>query len=143
MKKALYLDDKRTPTSTIPGYEPWHVVRSYDEFIKWITKNGIPDIISFNHDLGEEHMADYFKQFMEKGYQIPDYDNYTSPTGLDCAKWLAEYIQNNNLVLKLVSVHSTNPVGASNIQSYINGFKKHMGWNPDCFMAVHPHTVNE
>lgn len=138
MKKALYLDDVRTPTVTLPGYEPWYVVRNYNEFVSWITENGIPDLISFDHDLADEHVSDYFKQVVKFGYQHPNYDAYKEKTGLDCAKWLVDHIQKNDLKLNSVSVHSHNPVGASNIQSYINGFKKHMGWEQDCFLARHP-----
>ena len=57
-KVSLYLDDLRTPTETLPGYHPWNVVRNYDEFKEWILRNGVPDLISFDHDLGEEHMND-------------------------------------------------------------------------------------
>lgn len=140
MKKALYLDDVRTPTTTIQGFEPWHVVRSYEEFVNWITENGVPDLISFDHDLADEHMNDYYKQVLQQGYQHPDYENYREKTGLDCARWLAEHIQANNLQLKSVSVHSHNPVGATNIQSFVNGFKTHMGWTPDCYLGRHPFT---
>lgn len=143
LKRSLYLDDTRTPTTTIPGYEPWYVVRNYDEFVDWITKNGVPDLISFDHDLAQEHMNDYFEQVAVKSYQVPDYMTYKEKTGLDCARWLAEYIQVNNLQLHAVSVHSHNPVGASNIQSFINGFKRHMGWPEDCFMMKHPFTVEK
>ena len=58
LKTCCYLDDTRTPTETIPGYKPWDVVRNYNEFTEYILKNGIPDLISFDHDLGEEHMND-------------------------------------------------------------------------------------
>ena len=142
LKRSLYLDDQRTPTTTIPGYEPWYVVRSYDEFVAWITENGIPDLISFDHDLAEEHMEDYFRQKLETGWQQPAYDSYQEKTGLDCARWLGEYVQKNNAVLKSVSVHSHNPVGAANIQSYINGLKKHMGWEQDCYIGRHPFEVH-
>ncbi len=54
MRKSLYLDDVRTPTSTLDGYGPWQVVRSYDEFVHWIQTNGIPDMISFDQDLADE-----------------------------------------------------------------------------------------
>lgn len=143
MKKALYLDDQRTPTTTINGYEPWAVVRNYDEFVAWITENGVPDLISFDHDLAEEHIEDYFKQKLSIGYQQPDYDSYKEKTGLDCARWLVEHCQENNLQIKSVSVHSHNPVGGANIQSLINGFKRHMGWNEDCYIGRHPFTVEK
>ena len=143
LKRSLYLDDQRTPVKTIPGYHPWEVVRNYDEFTTWITKNGIPDLISFDHDLAKEHIDDYFNQFAQQGYQMPDYEKYKEKTGLDCAKWLCEHIQKNNLKLNLCSVHSHNPVGASNIQSYLNGFKKHMDWEQDCFIARHEFVTKE
>lgn len=143
LKRALYLDDIRTPTTTIQGYEPWYVVRNYDEFVEWISKNGVPDLISFDHDLAQEHMDDYFSQKLHLGWQQPSYDTYKEKTGLDCAQWLAQYIQANNLQLYAVSVHSHNPVGASNIQSFINGFKRHMGWPEDCFMMKHPFTIEK
>lgn len=143
MKTALYLDDQRTPSKTIPGYHPWNVVRNYDEFVDWITKNGIPDLISFDHDLADEHIDDYFKQKLETGWQQPAYDTYKEKTGLDCAAWLCKYAQDNNLEIKTCSVHSHNPVGAANIQSYINGFKKHMGWIEDCYIGRHEFTVEK
>lgn len=143
MKRALYLDDVRTPTTTIHGYEPWYVVRNYEEFVAWILDNGIPDLISFDHDLAKEHTDDYFNQVALQGHQIPDYDNYKEKTGLDCARWLVEFVQKSGQPLKAVSVHSHNPVGAANIQSFINGFKRHMGWDEDCFMMKHPFTVEK
>lgn len=141
MKRALYLDDQRTPTTTIPGYHPWEVVRNYDEFVNWIEKNGVPDLISFDHDLAEEHIQDYFNQKLNIGWQQPSYETYKEKTGLDCARWLCEHIQKNNLKLNRCSVHSHNPIGATNIQSYINGFKKHMDWDQDCYIGQHDFTV--
>lgn len=140
-KRALYLDDVRTPTETLTGYHPWEIVRNYEEFVAWITQNGIPYLISFDHDLSKEHMDDYFNQVALVGYQFPDYDNYKEKTGMDCARWLGEYVQNNQAQLHLVSVHSHNPVGTTNIQSYINGLKKHMGWEQDCFITQYPYIT--
>ena len=36
--------------------------------------NGIPDLISFDHDLADEHIDDYFKQKLETGWQQPAYE---------------------------------------------------------------------
>jgi hypothetical protein len=141
LKTALYLDDQRTPTVTIPGYEPWYVVRNYDQFVEWISSNGIPDLVSFDHDLAKEHIDDYFKQKLQIGWQQPDYESYKEKTGLDCARWLVEFSQNSGKRINAVSVHSHNPVGATNIQSLINGFKKHMGWPEDCYIGKHPFEV--
>ena len=45
---ALHLDDLRTP----PNDREWVIVRTYDEAVGWLKKNGCPDHISFEHDLG-------------------------------------------------------------------------------------------
>ena len=142
-KKALYLDDVRTPTTILPGYEQWVVVRNYNEFVDWITKNGIPDLISFDHDLADEHMSDYFRQRNMKGYQYPDYPSYHEKTGMDCAKWLIEYAEEHNVKINYVSVHSHNPVGAKNIQSLINQYKDHKGEERDCYIGQHPFKIEK
>lgn len=142
MKKALYLDDVRTPTTDLPGYSSWNTVRNYKEFTQWIIENGVPDFVSFDHDLAPEHMNDYAIQVAHQGYQHPNYNEYQEQTGLDCAKFLVEYCQANNLKLGRCAVHSHNPVGANNIHSFINGFKKHMGWEEDCYIGRVPFTVN-
>jgi hypothetical protein len=143
LRTCLYLDDVRTPTTTIPGYEPWVTVRNYEEFTKHITEFGIPNLISFDHDLAEEHMEDYFQQVANQGYQNPRYNSYKEMTGLNCADWLISYCQENNAVLNSVCVHSHNPVGAVNIQSLINGFKRHMGWEQDCYLGRHPFIIEK
>ena len=143
MKSALYLDDNRTPTENIPGYYPWVIVRNYDEFVKWIDENGVPDLVSFDHDLAEEHMNDYYKQLMNEGFQHPNYGQYKEKTGLDCAKYLVTHCEKNNVPIKSCAVHSHNPVGSYNIQSFINGYKKHTGQPQDCFIHKFPFVVNE
>ena len=143
MKTALYLDDVRTPLADLPNHAPWTVVRNYEEFTLHIMENGIPDFISFDHDLAPEHMNDYFNQVAHQGYQHPNYDDYQEKTGLDCARFLVDYCQNHKLQLGRCAVHSHNPVGAVNIQSFINGFKKHMGWDQDCYIGKIPFTTDK
>lgn len=60
--KFLFLDDIRVPLDTytythktIFAEKNWEIVRSYTEFIEWITKNGLPYFISFDHDLSDVH----------------------------------------------------------------------------------------
>lgn len=91
--KKLYLDDVR------PIPDGYLEVRSYAEFVAYITEYGLPDFISFDHDLGLE----------ENGY--------------DCAKWLVNYCLDNDLRLPEFAVHSQNPVGKENISSLLNNFK--------------------
>jgi hypothetical protein len=89
----LFLDDIRdAPDNT------WAVVRSFDAFKEWIIANGIPDVISFDHDLGLE-----------------------VPTGMDCAKWIVT----RGLVLKSFLVHSANPPGRENIDGLLRNWKRY------------------
>jgi len=94
----LYLDDIRTPKT-----EGWDIVRNYDDFVAWIELNGIPNEVSFDHDLGEN----------------------TEKTGYDAAKWLGQYCIDNGLPLPKHNVHSANPVGKANIEAYLNNVIKH------------------
>ena len=70
-----------------------------------------------------------------------NYGDYKEKTGLHCLRWLCEYVEENHekgdksLVLNLIGVHSHNPLGAENLLHMANSFKKHMGWNPDAFIA--------
>lgn len=143
LKTCLYLDDVRIPTNVIPGYREWDVVTNYEEFTAYILLNGIPDLISFDHDLADEHVEDWSRQMIQQGFQFPDYESYKEKTGLDCAKFLVTHAQNYNLKLNKICVHSHNPVGGKNILEFLNGFKKHMGEMPDCFMNRYPYVLRE
>jgi len=92
--KNLYLDDIR------PIPEGFDGVRSFEEFVSYITENGLPDYISFDHDLGE------------------------GKSGYDCAKWLVEYCLDHELDMPEFNVHSQNPVGRENIEGLLGGFEK-------------------
>ena len=82
----LYLDDMRyAPDDT------WCIVRNFKQFCDFIKEYGVPDTISFDHDLGN---ADDLER-----------------TGYDCADWLMAHYQEP----KHVIVHSFNPAGARRI----------------------------
>lgn len=111
--KKLFLDDMRkAPDNT------WDVVRSYDEFTQYIEKNGVPDIISFDHDLGLEHYPIFEEN--PSAMTIP-YETYKEKTGYHCAQWL---IQRGILPSKYF-VHSMNPVGKKNIEFIMSAAYKH------------------
>jgi hypothetical protein len=110
MRKLLWLDDIRNPfvadwlLQYASDYERDAVVwvKNYTEFVDWITENGLPEMICFDHDLGESD---------EK-------------TGHDCAKWLVEHCMDNDTDLPMWEIQSANPVGRDNINGLLNGYNK-------------------
>lgn len=118
-KRLLFLDDIRYPIEAhhytkqdIFLRSDWHIVRNYEQFVNRILEKGLPEMISFDHDLADEH---YFKK---------DSQEYFERTGYDCAKWLIEYCMDNYLDLPEFYSHSMNPVGKENILSLLKNFKK-------------------
>jgi len=132
----LFLDDYRIPyDSKIKGdvnayhythyekykNEEWIIVRNYKEFTEFIENNGVPDFISFDHDLDDVH----YLHNLDPDLPI-DYEKYTEYTGFHCAKWLAEYCLENNIKFPNYYVHSMNNIGRINIIKYIENYKKHI-----------------
>ena len=84
--------------------ESWVIVRNYQEFTKEITERGLPEFVSFDHDLADVHYHD-----------CKEYFEYQEETGLDCAEWLVKYCREKDLELPECAVHSMNPVGTEKI----------------------------
>ena len=97
----IFLDDER-----YPKVEQFDVIirdaRSFfDRLIDILQDEGTISYISFDHDLGLE-----------------------SQTGYDCAKMLVTFDETTPLLAKdfTFNVHSANPVGAKNIQMYLDQY---------------------
>jgi hypothetical protein len=58
---TMYLDDLRTPIEELD-----FIVRSYDEAVQVIREYGIPNYISFDHDLGVDENSNLLKS----GYNL-------------------------------------------------------------------------
>jgi len=104
----------------------WDIVRSYNEFVAWIESNGLPVIISFDHDLADTHYTPehlWVDYNASKAWQ--DAQVHVEKTGFECAKWLVEYCMDNKLPLPQYYCHSQNPVGKDNIIGLLNNFKKY------------------
>lgn len=134
-KIYLYLDDVRTPLDPT-----WQVVRNYDEFVAHINLHGLDqyECISFDHDLGEEAMKEYYRNV--KPNSILDYNNISEKTGMDCARWLVDESYRKGIKLPITYVHSANPVGAENIINYINNYYKSQGVSEKCVAVKVEHT---
>ena len=137
-KKKLFLDDVRYPRDSanymrgqyfsLYSDENWDIVRNYNEFVEYFEKNGLPDFVSFDHDIHPSHYEDLFsnENWEKKDSNVTlQYDSYPEKTGYDCAKWLVEYCMEKNLKFPEYLVHSQNPVGKDNIEKYILFYKKH------------------
>jgi hypothetical protein len=109
--RKLFLDDVRKPYD-----HTWDVVRSHAAFVDFINEHGCPDVISFDHDLAEEH----YEHGHTSGFQQFDYEAVKEPTGLESARWL---ITSGHLPSAVI-VHSFNPVGAQNIAREFHGKTK-------------------
>jgi hypothetical protein len=117
----IFLDDTRKPydvfRNTIdPIYEndnEWTIVKNYEEFVDTILELGLPEIISFDHDLSQNH-------YLPENQNNIDYDNLKDRTGYDAALWLIGYCRMNNIKLPDFKVHSANPEGKVNIERVLH-----------------------
>lgn len=99
----MYLDDIR-----IPSDSSFIIIRSFSEAVSFVLQNEVPSFISFDHDLG-----------MKEGKLLE--------TGYDFAKWLVENDIEGIIFIPedfSFNVHSANPVGSRNIESYLNNYLK-------------------
>lgn len=117
-KKGLYLDDIRSPRPSSYEEIDWTIVRSYDEFVDYIQNNSMPDIISFDHDLGDEHMKFVLDNAGKEAVDIP-YESFKEKTGLDAAKYLTDLCMENHVKIPTCTIHSANPWGANNIYAHL------------------------
>ena len=124
MSYNLFLDDFRLPEMAFnithnPVYNKleWVLVKSYDEFVEYVTEHGLPDLVSFDHDLADVHydVADP---------SDADYDSFAEKTGNHCVKWMVKYCMDNDLDFPSFLLHSDNVVGRENMLSYITNFIK-------------------
>jgi len=93
--QKMFLDDIRQPPS-----DDWMVCRSSNEAIQYVEKHGMPDFISFDHDLGGNDTAMVFLH-----YYIDKLWNGTDPP--------PQY-----------NIHSANPIGSNNIDSFMKSWKR-------------------
>lgn len=129
----IFLDDIRNPTDAYLHLDTntpkvslvehsgihqdfWVVVRTYDEFTSLVTTYGLPEVVSFDHDLDEEHMQHYFTVTQKLG--IIDYINFKVKTGKHCADFLVqEWIKQGKPKTIKTFVHSANRWGQVNIKN--------------------------
>lgn len=135
----IWLDDGRDPHednwlvfSPIAHTEVVWVV-SYDEFTAWINKNGLPDGICFDHDLGYSWPDIKNKTIKKMLLALPDIETeqgmfnpyvILEKSGMDCAKFVVEYCLDYNLPLPKYNIQSGNTRGKANIDGLFKSFLK-------------------
>lgn len=109
MTYKLFLDDIRDVKMVYKNLtdEDFVIVRNFHDFKTVILENGLPELISFDNDLGLD----------ENGIIAED--------GYAAAKWLV-YQSGLDLVNLRFNVHSANPVAAQQIQSLLDNYIKHL-----------------
>lgn len=117
----LFLDDIRVPSDVswekLPQKD-YIIVRSYNEFKSTIEKLGIPEFVSYDHDLSSEH----YTQF---GADIIEYEFHKELTGYDCCKFLLSHCGKTGKMHPPYVVHSMNPVGKENINHLISKYNNY------------------
>lgn len=109
----LFIDDDRMPVDVkwapyniYAKYlsEEWVICRNKTEVMQAISEHGnnIPNFISFDHDLGKNE-----------------------PSGYDITRLIVDKVMDGIFVIPSdfqFFVHSKNPIGAKNIQSYLDKY---------------------
>src|SRR6056300_262203 len=134
-RTLLWLDDLRNPTDNIwnnwiarQGVNPtdhditW--VKNYDDFTDWIVNNGLPDVVCFDHDLGQDIAIERYTTGGMSKTQAKKLKKLETMSGFDATKWMVNYCMDNDLRLPNWYIQSANPVGAENIKSYLQSFVK-------------------
>ena len=100
MTWSLFIDDERYPVDG-DGHN-WRIARTLDEVVALIEQHGMPEHISFDHDLGDD-----------------------VPTGHDIARRLVEMDLDGLIDMPTEMsfyVHSQNPIGKDNIEGLLENY---------------------
>lgn len=140
MSYNLFLDDLRKPEhayiypkrddnnviidirslKNISGIEndDWVVVRNYNDFVNTLNERGLPVVVSFDHDLHEEHIKHYYTVTQSVG--IIEYGNLKEKTGKHCAEYFVQKCKELKLQKLPVSfIHSANKYGVEEIKKVL------------------------
>ena len=132
MEKYLFLDEKRFPNDVYryklnKQYKDkkWVVVTNYEEFVLYLNHYGIPDFVSFDHDIAESHYTpkEFWNDYeASKAWQ--ESQVHKEKTGYECAEYLIKFCIENRHYLPEYYCHRQNPVGRDKINEllykYIN-----------------------
>jgi hypothetical protein len=120
-KKFLFLDDMRIPQNAYLWDEnkdlkdasgvacnKWDIVRSYDEFTKWVDENGIPDVVSFDNDLFDVADDSVTNDELMVQFTMVGWENFSIKTGAHCAQYLVDACNTLGKPIPKYFVHTAN-----------------------------------
>jgi hypothetical protein len=137
--RCLFLDDVRevrqaflydknqslTAASGIAEYK-WDIVRSYDEFVKYIQKHGIPDVVSFDNDLWDvsyELSVNPTSEQLTKQFQMVGWQEFEIKTGAHCAQYLVDACKAHGKRVPTYFIHTANSAARPIIREILENAK--------------------
>jgi|SRR5271157_5461616 len=110
MSYSLFIDDERMPPD---DNRDWVIVRSSAAAKSTVEQYGVPEFISFDHDLGGSDTAVLFVDWLIENAldEIDAIDAAGLDVNSDAIKFPRSY-----------AVHSQNPAGAANIDAKMKRF---------------------
>lgn len=140
-RRFLFLDDIRNPENawvysenkTLQQYSgicntKWDIVRSYDQFVEYVEKYGIPQVVSFDNDLVYVHDHEISSDELIKEYSMIAWKDSKYKMGVHCADWLCELCKERQHPLPTYYVHSANTLAVPIIKGLMEAarpFIKH------------------
>lgn len=134
-KKCLFLDDMRKvedailwdqkisliKASGISSWK-WDIVRSYDEFVKYIDTNGIPDVVSFDNDLFDVR-GEVSNEVLNRQFQMIGWQDFKIKTGAHCAEYLVNACKARNVKIPEYYIHTANSAARPIIREILENGK--------------------
>jgi len=129
-KIGLYLDGNDKLPIPPPYLDKWLYAKNIQEFVTilkdFISRYGdLPDLISLNHDLNDEHIMLELKRPSNKPIFYEMY--LKNDSGFHAASQLIRMCEENNVVLGRVVAHGLNKTGSENIIKFINEYQEIKG----------------
>jgi len=118
----LFLDDIRNPDYVNDGRD-YMLARSFDQAVALVERFGVPDHISFDHDLGWDELKPEANGLII----MSEEQGKAAKSGHDFVKWMIDQDLDGKIKIPETFswyVHSANPVGALNIDGLLRIYMK-------------------
>lgn len=138
-ERCLFLDDVRFPREAVLWdikqklldvsrieESKWDIVRSYEEFVGYIQKNGIPDVVSFDNDLwdvAKELAVNPTSEELTKQFQMVGWQEFKIKTGAHCAEYLVKACKARNVGIPKYYIHTANSAARPIIKEILENGK--------------------